>query len=182
MSELNTQRLLKIQVAVAVVAVGVTAFSLYQLGPLTQRQAELKADIESLQAKRTELQRDNDTLGRGAKPADMPSGGKITAWLYIGRASDGHWAPASDGVVPFPDSALVKDFSAVITTKNATLVGTIEDETPSPKSSTEPVQLVKSGTELPVVELKTQPSVAGASLVWVKVSVPADKVLELSGK
>jgi uncharacterized small protein (DUF1192 family) len=182
MSELNTQRLLKIQVAVAVLAVGATAFSLYELGPLTQRQAELKADIESLQAKRAELQRDNATLAGAAKPADNSSGSKITAWLYLGRAADGHWAPASDSVAPAPNPELVQGFSAVVARRNATLVGTIEDEPISPKSSSGPVQLVKSGTELNVEELKTQPSIGGASLVWAKVSVPPDKVLELSGK
>lgn len=183
MTEVNTRRLLKIQVAVAVLAVGVTAFSLYQLGPLTQRQAELKGEIQALEAKRNELQRDNQALMGTAKPAANTSD-HVDAWLYVGRVSDGRWAPRSDGVVPSPNAAAVQDFRAISTMKNVRLVDNVENESTAAitRSSSGPVQLVKANTELPVLEIRTQPSIGDASYVWVKVSVPADKVLVIDSK
>lgn len=182
MIELNTQRVLKIQVLVAIFAVGITVLSLFQLTPLTEKQAELKADIEALEAKRAELQRDNTLLMTAAKPPEKFSMNKVEAWLYVGRANNGHWAPPSDGVTPLPIPAVTKDFRTVSITKNVTLVGQIESTSPETKSNSsgEPVQLVIADTELPVLELKTQPSIGGASLVWAKVSVPANKILEIA--
>jgi hypothetical protein len=182
MIELNTQRILKIQIIVGIVAVAITVFSLFQLAPLIEKQAELKADIEALEAKRTELQRDNNLLSRAAKPAEKSSQQEVEAWLYVGRASSGAWAPRADGVVPVPTPTATQDFGKVSTTKNVTLVGQIESALSSISASEETVQLVKAGTELNVLELKTQPSIGGAALVWAKVRVPADKVLEISKK
>jgi hypothetical protein len=100
MIELTTQRILKIQVFVALIAVAITAFSVFQLSPLMEKQAQLKTEIQVLEAKRTELQRDNLWLAQAAKPVHQSSPKNTEAWIYVGRTSGGQWAPAAEGVAP----------------------------------------------------------------------------------
>ena len=182
---MKTERLLVVQIIVAAIAVAVTAISFYQIGPLTGKVSKLNAEIASLEAKRDELQHSNAALSRVAKPITNPTGA-VEAWLYIGRvASTDQWAPPSEGVEPSPNPLTVRDFVSVKVTKNAPLVDNIEGS--SSITRVEPgmtkdasVRLVQAGTVLKVIEIKTQPSIGGASLVWAKTSVPSEKVLEVT--
>lgn len=181
---MKTENLVKTQVIVAAIAIAVTAFSFYQLVPLTEKLTKLKAEISALEAKRNELQRNNDAITKTAKPIENPSG-NVAAWLYVGRISSGdQWAPPSEGVAPFPDASVVRNIKNVSVKKNSRFVENIESSSESTTSqpSEAPVQLVRAGTELPVLDLKTQPSVGGGSLVWVKVNIPANTILEIPGK
>jgi hypothetical protein len=185
MIALSTERLLKIQIIVAVIAVAITAFSLFQLSPLIEKQAALKADIRVLEAKRTELQRDNHLLAKAAKPASESVAKNVEAWIYVGRTSGGKWAPAADGVAPTPTPTIIEGFHAISTSKNVTLVGEIGNISSSQNDAADTpqlVQLVKAGSVLEVLELKTQRSIGDAFLVWARVNVPAAKLLEISAK
>jgi hypothetical protein len=170
----------------AVFLAGSLYYAATRLSPLEDEIAMKRQEIAALEAKKRELQRLTETVTQLAKPISA-TGQTINGWLFVGRVgSAGKWAPPSEGVIPAPNSTQTTDFNSVSVMKDAPIASTIEEkkvETNAAKSlQKEPVQFVRAGTYLSVVEVARQPSIGGGQLVWAKVSVPPDRVLQVGTK
>lgn len=144
----------------------------------------LEDEIKTLEAKRDELRLNIDRLVAVARPMKNARD-SVTAWIYMGRASDaGKWAPLADGVEPVPNLGVTKDFHAIKILKNKSFVENLESKVNllDKTAINEPVVLVRSGTTLQISEIKTEPSIGGAELVWAKVTIPPEALLEIAAK
>lgn len=127
----------------------------------------------SQQLKEAQAQKARE-VAKVAKPAAGST--PLVAWVYVGRLnSSGRWAPVSDDVIPDPRGGKPQ---TVALKANTMLLATLADTGDQAPSG--PLQMVRNDTQLPVIEVRQEDSIGGGKLVWAKVSVPADNVLEVA--
>lgn len=174
-----------------VVLAATVIYSATRLRPLEEEISAKAQEAVNLQhqieAKQAELQRVSEAVSRVAQP--LPNTAKnIEGWLYVGRiGSDGTWAPLSEGVQPAP-SGQQTVFNALTVAKESPIVDSTDGDTPktggptSSQSSAGPVQFVKSGTQLNVLKIWKEKSIGDGSLIWAKVNVAPQNVLDVGRK
>lgn len=145
------------------------------------RLTPLQEQIQALEAKRDELRSSVAEFSKAAKPVSTPAE-NIEAWMYVGRVADGgQWAPHADGIVPAPNAAETVEIKSILTKSNSRFVESPDESSDSSASSKSdgPIQLVRGGTQMAVMEIRRLPSVGNGLFIWVKVKIPSSAVLEL---
>lgn len=163
-------------------------YSAMRLSPLelevsikNQQAIDLAHQIE---AKQAELQQVTEAVTRIAQPLSGAAT-NVEGWLYVGRInSSDKWAPLSQGVRPAPDGQQTS-FNCLTVVKDAPIVEGDNADLPKtansnlPQSSFKSILFVKSGTQLNVIKTWKDKSVGGGVLVWAKVNVAPQFILDI---
>jgi outer membrane murein-binding lipoprotein Lpp len=157
---------------------GSVYYSATRLAPLEQSVRELSEEIAQLEARKTELLRFAAATDRAAKPV-LPSDQESDGWVYLGRvSSSGNWAPKSDRVESPKNLDAIIQGSTITTKQNTSLVDNIDIET-SKQPDTSIETFIKPGTKLEVLAIREQDSIGNGKLIWVKVHLTSESLLQV---
>lgn len=150
-----------------------------KLLPVANVISESSAHLQRQQEELTgEIARASQALPKSASP--------VNGWLYAGLATNGNLIAPGRGIELGKESSNPADIKSVTVTKDSPIVDNIEVEglssNESKSSTIEHAQLVKSGTQLSVEKTVPQKTIGSGLLIWVKVTVPPERVLQLAGK
>lgn len=173
-------------VLLGVIFLGATVlYSATRLRPLEEQIQAKKDEIVQLEARRAELARIVAAAEGVARPA-APSVTPQVGWVYLGRvSSDGSWAPQSDRVKSSTVPSGVARNGLLEVQQNTSLVDELDldsKETPSSASAGStitPSLFIRPGTRLKIVDVKQQGSIGDGKLLWAKVQVPSDALLQI---
>lgn len=161
---------------------GTVYYSATRLAPLEQEVQAKREEIAQLEARRTELTRLASAAEGAARPA-VSSQPETEGWIYLGRVSDGNWAPQSDRVESAKMPADVVAGSTVKTRQNVSLVGDIDSPTVegplANQAESKTKYFVKPGTDVKVLALRQQDTIGGGKLLWAKAQVSSADLLQI---
>lgn len=161
---------------------GTVYYSATRLGPLEQDIRAKREEIAQLEAKKSELVRLAAAAENSARPA-TPSKQETVGWVYLGRVSGGTWAPKSNRVESSATPDAVTAGSNIKTQQNTSLVDNIDAplvESSSARQSDSATNFfVKPNTALKILATREQDTIGGGKLLWAKVRVGSENLLQL---
>jgi hypothetical protein len=178
-------RLSLVMVVLGVVFLLLTViYSATQLRPLQQEVQAKRDEIAQLEARKAELSRFVSAAESAARPL-ASSSAPTTGWVYLGRVSNsGAWAPQSDRVQSSATPESVAKGNRIATIQNSSLVSDLDanadDGSIASGTTSSTVKVfIRPKTSLEVLEVRNQGSIGGGKLLWAKVQVQSDSLLQV---
>lgn len=144
--------------------------------------ANLQPIADAIAASSVSLQRQQAEVTSEVARASRPlpkTADPVRGWLYAGLAVSGKLVAPAQGIELGKDSADPLTIKSVVVTKDSPILGNIDVEGSGASSQ---AQLVKAGTQLTVEATTPQKTISSGSLIWVKVTVPPERVLQPATK
>lgn len=135
----------------------------------------IAASSVSLQRQQAEV---TSEVARASRPLPKTAD-PVRGWLYAGLVVNGKLVAPAQGIELGKDSADPLAIKSVVVTKDSPILDNIDTEGSVTSSQ---AQLVKAGTPLTVEATTPQKTISSGSLIWVKVTVPPERVLQSANK